>query len=73
MSKVSDIVICAAEYLALDELANAMKSGGTLSGERLTERDDLLRCVNIAAADVALSPPATSHCKIRSAVGGGLF
>ena len=73
MSKVSDIVICAAEYLVLDELANAMKSGDTLSGERLTERDDLLRCVNIAAADVALSVRAPSNYKICSSVGGGIF
>lgn len=73
MSKVSEVVICAAKYLGLTELVAAINAGGTLSGERLTERNDLLRCVNIAAADIALSATAPVNSKICRAVSGSIF
>lgn len=73
MSKVSEVVSCAAKYLGLSELVAAINSGGTLSGERLTERDDLVRCVNIAAADIALSATAPANSKICRAVSGSIF
>ena len=73
MSKVSEVVICAAKYLGLTELVAAINADGTLSGERLTERNDLLRCVNIAAADIALSATAPVNSKICRAVSGSIF
>ncbi len=73
MSKVSEVVSCAAKYLGLTELSAAINAGDTLSGERLTERNDLVRCVNIAAADIALSATAPANSKICRAVSGCIF
>lgn len=73
MSKVSEVVSCAAKYLGLTELVAAINAGDTLSGERLTERNDLVRCVNIAAADIALSATAPANSKICRAVSGCIF
>ena len=73
MSKVSEVVSCAAKYLGLTDLVAAINAGDTLSGERLTERNDLVRCVNIAAADIALSATAPANSKICSAVSDCIF
>ena len=73
MSKVSDIVKSVAKYLAMDELLAAMDVGQTLSGELLAEQNDLVRCVNIAAADIALCVSAPTDYKLCTSIKGGIF
>lgn len=70
MSKVGDAVLYAAKGLGLTELEQALAAGTEPEGEALEQQKDLLRCLNLAAGDMALCSVALVKSKTVAVTGG---